>query len=150
MTSPSKTRDVFAQNLKNLRIEAELSQERLSKLAGLGRNVVGRIERDAPNVRLDTVAKLAAVLKVDECVLVSTRPFGNTKQEDRPPVGDRVAANLKSLRGRRRVSQEQLSEAASLARNAIYKLESLQFQATLNTLDAIAEALDAPAWMLLA
>lgn len=60
----------FAENLRQIRKEAGLSQEELGFRAGLHRTEVGLLERGARVPRLDTLVKLAAALGVRiECPL---------------------------------------------------------------------------------
>lgn len=54
----------FAQNLRDLRHEAGLSQEQLADLAGLHRTYVGAVERGRRNISLKNVERLADALKV--------------------------------------------------------------------------------------
>lgn len=63
---------VFARNVRALRLEAGLSQEDLAELAGLHRTYVGSIERAERNVSLENVGKLAKALKVPACQLLES------------------------------------------------------------------------------
>lgn len=55
----------FAQNLRRLRLKAELSQEALGDLCGLHRTEISLLERAAREPRLGTMVKLARALKVE-------------------------------------------------------------------------------------
>ena len=57
-------RTVFAENLKRIRTERGLSQERLALKAGMARAYIGLLERKKSSATLDAVEKLAKVLKV--------------------------------------------------------------------------------------
>ena len=57
-------RSVFVANLKRLRAERKLSQERLALKANLARAYVGLIERKKSSPTIDVVERLAKVLKV--------------------------------------------------------------------------------------
>lgn len=63
----------FGQHLRELREKRELSQIRLSELAGLNRNYVGDVERGYRNPCLDNILKLADALNVNASDLF--RPF---------------------------------------------------------------------------
>ena len=63
----------FGQHLRELREKRELSQIRLSELAGLNRNYVGDVERGYRNPCLDNILKLADALGVNPSELF--RPF---------------------------------------------------------------------------
>jgi transcriptional regulator with XRE-family HTH domain len=60
------------------------------------------------------------------------------KQTTRDRIGQRIAA-LRKLAG---LSQEQLSERAGLQRTHISRIEAGKYAVTLETIQAIAEALD--------
>jgi transcriptional regulator with XRE-family HTH domain len=61
---PQKRRDVavaerFGWNLRRVRRREDLSQEELSKLAGLHRNEIGKLENGERVPRIDTLVRLA-------------------------------------------------------------------------------------------
>ena len=66
-----KHRDAFASNLYELRIEANLSQQELADKAGVDRKTVNRIENSHFSPSLDTMVRLANVLKTPIQELVS-------------------------------------------------------------------------------
>jgi len=53
---------VFARNVRRLRREQGLSQERLGELSGRHRTYVGAVERGEANVTLDVVEAIAGAL----------------------------------------------------------------------------------------
>ena len=63
MSNPDP-RIVFGRRVRELRIERNLSQEKLAELAELHRNYVGGIERGERNVSLRNIVKLAHGLDV--------------------------------------------------------------------------------------
>lgn len=65
-----RLREIFAQNLRRLRTERELSQEALADLAGIDRTYVSALERQKYSASLDTIEKLAKVLKVEPHELI--------------------------------------------------------------------------------
>ncbi len=62
----SNIRVKFGERLKQLRQDRGLSQEELAKKAGLHRTTAGKIERAKTGVSLDTIERLADVLRIDE------------------------------------------------------------------------------------
>ena len=58
-------RKIFASNLRRVRAERLLSQEALAGLAGIDRTYVSALERQIYSASLDTIEKLADVLKVE-------------------------------------------------------------------------------------
>jgi transcriptional regulator with XRE-family HTH domain len=65
-------RTIFARNLKARRLEQGLSQEELAQEAGLDRSYVSLLENERYSVSLDTLEKLAAVLKIEPVELLRT------------------------------------------------------------------------------
>jgi len=59
-----KARAIFAWNLRKLRHERGISQERLAYDAGVDRAYVSEIERERGNATLDLLDRLASVLDV--------------------------------------------------------------------------------------
>lgn len=57
-------RQVFARNLRLVRIHAGVSQERMALEAGLDRAFVGSTERGARNISIDSIEQLAAALGI--------------------------------------------------------------------------------------
>ena len=67
-------REVFARNLKRLRLERRLSQEALAHDAGIDRTYVSSLERGRYSASIDTVDKLATVLGVEAASLLQRPP----------------------------------------------------------------------------
>ena len=61
----SEIEEKFGERLKELRKERGLSQEFLSKKAGLDRTYEGKIERGQKSPSLNTIGRLAKALEVD-------------------------------------------------------------------------------------
>jgi len=70
-TTSDEIRAIVAANVKKYREQAELSQEKLSRLCGLHISYVGRLERTPGNPELSTLALLADQLGVTVVDLVS-------------------------------------------------------------------------------
>ena len=75
-----------ARRLRRFRHQSGLTQEELAARAGLNRNYVGMIEREENSPTVDTLEKLAAVLKIepqlffadDELISEAVRLHGST------------------------------------------------------------------------
>jgi transcriptional regulator with XRE-family HTH domain len=59
-----KARALVAWNLRRIRVERGISQERLAYDAGVDRSYVGGLEREAENPTIDLLDRLATTLKV--------------------------------------------------------------------------------------
>ena len=68
--SKEASRTVFAKNLRRMRKEMGMSQEKLAELCDLHRTYIGMIERDEQNVSLDIVDKIASSLGVEPYILL--------------------------------------------------------------------------------
>lgn len=69
--------DKFGAKLRKIRKERNLSQEELSKAAGLDRTFVGKIERGERSPSLQTISKLATALDINIQELFSFNVDGN-------------------------------------------------------------------------
>lgn len=72
-------RALLAWNLRHLRAERGLSQERLAAEAGIDRTYVGMLEREQASATLDAVDKLATVLGVELVAMFAKPPAGAEK-----------------------------------------------------------------------
>ena len=70
-TELSAARRLLSENIKTLRKERNLAQERLALEAGVDRTVVSKIERHVSNPSLEILVKLAFTLKVPLAQLLS-------------------------------------------------------------------------------
>lgn len=59
---PSKTRILFAKNVRQKRESLNLSQEMLAHRSGLHRTYVGAVERGERNISVDNMQAIAAAL----------------------------------------------------------------------------------------
>lgn len=65
---------LFGRQLRELRLDRKLSQEKLAELCGVHRNYIGRVERAETNMKFDRVIKLSAGLKVRPELLFNLIP----------------------------------------------------------------------------
>jgi transcriptional regulator with XRE-family HTH domain len=68
-----KRKAVLAINIKTIRLEKGLAQERLALEAGVDRTLVSKIERQIANPSLEILVKLALTLKVSVTSLLSDK-----------------------------------------------------------------------------
>lgn len=66
-------RQIMAENLKILRLEAHISQEELAELCGLHRTYISDIERCNRNVSIDNIEKIAKALHITASTLLKER-----------------------------------------------------------------------------
>lgn len=69
----------FGENLKQLRILKNFTQEDLANISGIDRAQISRIERGTINVTLETIIKLKNALEVDFSKLINTELSCNAK-----------------------------------------------------------------------
>jgi transcriptional regulator with XRE-family HTH domain len=55
---------LFGKQLRALRTQRRLSQEKLAELCAVHRNYIGRVERAETNMKFDSVVRLSVGLKV--------------------------------------------------------------------------------------
>jgi transcriptional regulator with XRE-family HTH domain len=67
------TREIFAHNLRQVRLAHGISQEALADLAGLHRTYVGSVERGERNISIDNIERLALALGVAPASLLEDR-----------------------------------------------------------------------------
>jgi transcriptional regulator with XRE-family HTH domain len=73
MQKRNSTRLILAENLRALRQQKGLSQEKLAELAGLHRTYIGSVERGERNISIDNVEALARALETNVPDLLSTK-----------------------------------------------------------------------------
>ncbi len=70
----SKSRIIFAKNLRKFRLEKKLSQEDLADSANLHRTYIGSVERGERNISIDNMERLAIALDCTIADLLSEEP----------------------------------------------------------------------------
>ncbi len=68
----SDPRASFGKQVRKLRLERDLSQEKLAELANLHRNYVGGVERGERNIAIINIVALAHALRVKPAKLLET------------------------------------------------------------------------------
>jgi len=71
MTDGNNIEKAFGQVVRKLRLERNLSQEKLSELSGLDRSYVSEIERGEKTASIRTVVKLAKGLDISPSSLLA-------------------------------------------------------------------------------
>lgn len=75
-------RELVGINVKRLRIERDISQERLAFDSGVDRSYLGGVERGEENPSIDILDRIAATLSVHVSELVKELP-----SDAKPPAG---------------------------------------------------------------
>jgi len=93
---PNSILKQFGENVKNIRTEANLSQEELGILVGLHRTTIGELERGEQNITLINLTKLAAALGC-ACsdLLVGMKPKPMSPAEIKKSFSDEVDRIMK-------------------------------------------------------
>lgn len=100
---PLELRVAFGQVVRELRIKAGLTQERLAFLARVHRTYVGDLERGEKSPTLDTVDALAAALSREpgELVEAAKRQVGRRSPDKQPKVRARQRVRTTAERPKR-------------------------------------------------
>ncbi len=78
VSTPTAARTRIAVNLKRLRTERGLSQERMAELADFHRTYVSQLERCVTNISIDGLERIAQALEVDVVDLLA--PVSGSKK----------------------------------------------------------------------
>lgn len=70
MSKSKPARQIFGANVRAIRQEMGISQERLAELTGLHRTYVGAVERAERNVSIDNMERIANAVKRDLATLL--------------------------------------------------------------------------------
>lgn len=75
--------DTFADNMREFRVRAGLSQEMLAEKSGLHRTYIGSIEQKRANISLKNVEKISNALGVDPAIMFIDGIIGPRRREGR-------------------------------------------------------------------
>jgi transcriptional regulator with XRE-family HTH domain len=67
MSDPTQTCEAqkfFGANLRRIRLEKQMTQEKVAEIAGLHPNYVGSVERGKRNISICNIARIAAALGI--------------------------------------------------------------------------------------
>ena len=73
MKPKKQLKHILASNIRRIRTERNLSQEKLAELSGYHRTYIGSIERAERNVTLETVETIAKFFGLDPLTLLSEK-----------------------------------------------------------------------------
>jgi XRE family transcriptional regulator, regulator of sulfur utilization len=68
---------LFGKQVRELRIEHGLSQEKLAEMCAVHRNFIGRVERGETNITFDRIMKIAGGLRIKPHLLFQLIPKQN-------------------------------------------------------------------------
>ncbi len=74
-----EARAIIGWNMRRLRVERGLSQERLAFASGIDRAYVGRVERGSENVTISTLEAMARALSVSVATLLIEPEVGTAR-----------------------------------------------------------------------
>ena len=60
---------IFANNVRRIRQQQNLSQEKLAEKSGLHRTYISALERETRNISIDNIQKIAEALDVEAYIL---------------------------------------------------------------------------------
>lgn len=125
--------------LRVARLQAGLGRQPLSLAARLGNTAVRSIEVEQRVPSVETIEKLAAVLRVSPCFL----SFGVERPFDERALGrtSELAARLRAAREQCGLSLNALAKASGVARTMIGYIESGDSMPSLATVELLASAL---------
>lgn len=63
---------IFADNLRKIRKQNNISQEELAALCGLHRTYIGSVERGERNISIDNIEKISYALKISPIDLLAS------------------------------------------------------------------------------
>lgn len=136
----------LAKRLREARASAGVAPARLSLDAGLAKNTVLYIEDAGRVPLLDTVERLARVLKISPCILaydVDALPQGGEALTC-AAVGER----LRQVRTARGQGLRALARAAAVTPTGISNIETGKAMPSVSTVEALAKALGCdPCWL---
>ncbi len=82
--APMNLKTIVGANVRGLREQLDISQEKLAEYAGIHRNYIGAIERAETNVALENIEKLAKALHVTPYLLLK-KDFYREHEYSRAP-----------------------------------------------------------------
>ena len=71
MKNTSKNLIKIAENVRKIRTQFNISQEKLAEYAGLHRTYIGQVERAEKNITIESMEKISKALKVEVIDLLS-------------------------------------------------------------------------------
>lgn len=75
-----RVRTTLGHNVRELRLSSGMSQAELAEQAGIRRALISDIERGKTNATLDTMVRIARVLRVEAHELLNARPRSETRK----------------------------------------------------------------------
>lgn len=80
-TQKLRAQQLFAANMRRIRLDKKLTQEKVAEAADLHPNYISSVERGERNISICNMERIASALGVSMCKLVADSPQRDCKQK---------------------------------------------------------------------
>lgn len=82
-TQKHRAQQLFAANMRRIRLDKKLTQEKVAEAADLHPNYISSVERGERNISICNIERIASALGVSMCKLVADLPHRDGKQKSK-------------------------------------------------------------------
>ena len=118
----------LAENIKNFRKQAKLTQVQLAKMVGINTNTLQRYEYGEREPNFTTIGKIAAALDIDTPTLMGMGPYNGK--------------NIKKIRDSLKYNESDFAKKINISVEDLNKYESGIFEPTVDLLYTISDVFD--------